>query len=277
MRTFATGCFFQLALAWALPFCVQSSAEQRKIGEEPLPIGVLTNLARGMLLTELAQRTGVKPQHQFTAMFGSNNVSCVKLSFDRPRGYFYFLFQNGELAAIQNRGWRVEFETNTYPGRPRQVPKARNPEAQMAKVLQGQDLSPNEIAEKVEEWSKNEIVASRGKEPMNILPAITATAPLFAPKRIRAENEAASLAEKFDPFKIKLGMTTNETQAVFGEPELRLIGLTNRVEHVYGAKLSPFAPSITPSVWVSVIFEDGKVTRIFSHDFFDKRLVNGVP
>jgi len=200
---------------------------------------------------------------------------CVKLSFERPRGRLYFLFRNGKLASIQQPP-KAEFVMATYRGKPWEKSKPIHPEEQMYKVIQGKDLSPGEIVDQIEEWSKNETLASRGKEPMNILPIVIATAPLFEPKIVRAESEAASLAEKFDPFKIKLGMTTNETQAVFGEPELRIAGLTNRVEHVYGSKLSPFAPGITPSVWVSVIFQDGEVTRVFSHDFFDKRLVNGV-
>jgi hypothetical protein len=241
-----------------------------------LTVEVLTNLTRGISLVDLAAKTGIAPQHQFAAKLGTNDFLCVKLSFESPRGYFYFLFRDGSLTAVLNRPWRVEFETNTYRGKPWQIPKARDPEAQLMKTVQGLDLSPGEIFEKFQEWSKNEIVAAKGKEPGNILPAFIITERLSKPKRIAAEREAASLAEQFDAFKIKLGASTNELKLVLGDPVRTINNGSNCLVQIYGAKLPPNVPAVTPSVWISVLLCDGKVIRIFSHDFFDKRLVNGI-
>ena len=239
---------------------------------------VLTNLNRGISLSELRAQTGCEPQHQFTARFETNDATCVELSIERPRGRLYFLFLNGKLASIQQPP-KAEIEMATYRGKPWEKTKPIHPEEQMFKIIHGEDLSADEIVELIRLWAWQDAERARGEEP-NVLPVYVILAPLFlarAPDRAAAVREAASLAEQFDPFKIKLGMTTNETQAVFGEPELRIKRMGNCMEHVYGSKLSPFAPAVTPSVWVSVVFQDGRVTRIFSHDFFDKRLVNGVP
>jgi len=269
-----------LALATGLPLCVVSLSGQSETEQGRLAVSILTNLQRGISLGELIAKTGIKPQHQFTARLGTNDVSCVKIPFEHPRGSLCFVFRDGALRAIQDLP-RVDFETNGYYGtKPRTGPKAVDPEERLSKVVEGRDMSPAEIVEKLEQWLRNEAVASKGKEPMNILPAFIITSPFWlakTPSIIRAKSDAERLADKFEPCRIKLGMTTNETQAAFGEPEARISGMSNSLVHVYGSKLSPFAPAVTPSVWISVVFSDGKVTRIFSHDFFDKRLVNGVP
>src|SRR5688572_28865965 len=64
---------------------------------------VLTNLNRGISLEELKATTGCKPQPQFTARLGTNEVSCVKLWFVDRSWSFYFYFTNGNLAAIKDR------------------------------------------------------------------------------------------------------------------------------------------------------------------------------
>ena len=240
--------------------------------------GVLTNLNRGISLEELEARTGCKAQPQFTARLETNEVSCVRLSFVDWSRPFYFYFTNRILAAIKDLP-ETEYETTRYfGGTPCVSPKPVDSETKLAKVVNAPDLTTPDLINRIEQWQQARSMP-RG-ESLNLLPVYLISLP-FEPWRLakmrRAEKEAASLAERFDPGKISLGMTTNDTQAIFGEPELCIKGLSNRVEHVYGSKLSAFAPATTPSVWLSVVFQDGQATRIFSHDFFDKRLVQGVP
>ena len=239
---------------------------------------VLTNLNRGISLEELKVRTGCKPQPQFTARLGTNEASCVKLSFVDRSWSFYFYFTNGNLAAIKDPP-KTEYETKRYwRGTPWLTPKPVDSETRLARVINAPDLATSDLINRIGEWEQARSMPRR--QSLNMLPVYVIMLPfepLRLPKVRRAKTETASLAERFDPGKIRLGMTTNETQAIFGEPDLRIKGLSNRWEHVYGSKLSPFAPATTPSVWVSAVFPDGEATRIFSHDFFDKRLVNGVP
>jgi len=238
-------------------------------------VGILTNLARGISLEGLISETGISPLHQFMARIGTNDFSCVRMSFERPRGSFYFLFRNGQLTTIQDLP-RVDFETRTYNGKPWRVPKPVDPEVRMIAVIQAQDLSPVEIVERLQQWTRAEAVASKGKEPLNILPAFILTAPLFlakAPSRLSGETEAARLTEKFDPFKIKLGMTADEVRSIVDDPILTVKTNSNCELRVYGSELPASLSVHIPPVWVSVMFCDNEVTSVFSHDFFDKRLL----
>lgn len=243
-----------------------------------IPVGVLTNLPRGISLNGLTVKTGVRPQHQFSARKGTNELLCVKLLFHHPRGSLYFVFQNGSLTKVTEPP-RVEFETFGFYGKtPRTRPKMIDPEEKMNSVLLSHDLSPSEIMERLEQWSQNEKVASKGQEP-NVLPAFIITAPLRLaeiPSVMHANDEARKLAATFDALKIKVGMTTNETVVLFGEPTRIVPSNTNCILHVYGSRLPAKASVHNPPSWVIVIFCNGESTRVFSHDFNDQRLLEGL-
>ena len=257
--------------------CASSKSQQDQAGLRQMPVSVLTNLQRGISLDHLTELTGIQPQHQFTTKDGANEVSCIKLSFERPRGFFYFVFQDNKLLAIKERP-AVEYETKTHNGKPWQVPKPVDAEARMTKVIQGRDLSHDEIIKKLEEWAMNEAVASTGKEPLNILPAFIITSPLMlakSPAIARANSKAEQLAERFDALKVELGFSPDETKRLFGDPVRRVAAGTNAVICVYGSDLPPDASVHNPTVWVSVEYREGKAVRVFSHDFFDKSLLTG--
>lgn len=256
----------------ALTSCVSPKGGCLESQTGQLPISVLTNLPRRISLDQLKNRTGIKPQHQFTARLETNDVLCVSLSFEHPRGYLHFLFRNGGLASIQSVP-TVEFVLKTNHGIRVRVPLPVHPEAHMTKVIHGNDLSPDEIAKKIEQWSRGEAQRAKGSEPMNILPAVILSAPVSLaqwPARARARREAEKLAGKFDPFKIALGMTADEAKARFGDPDHRHVVSSDCEWRCYGSDLSGLLPVHVSPVWVSVVFCDGKVTRVFSHDFFHK-------
>lgn len=257
--------------------CVSSKSEQNKTEPRQLSVSVLTNLQRGISLTQLTEITGIKPQHQFTVQDGTSAVTCIKLAFVKPRGFLYFIFQDDKLFAIKERP-AVEFETKTHNGKPWQVPKPVDAEVRMTKVKQGRDLTPADIKRQLEQWAKNEAVASKGKEPLNILPAFIITSPLMlvkSPAIAHANSKADDLSERFDAIKIQLGFSPEKTQEVFGDPVRRISAGTNGVVCVYGSDLPPDASVHNPAVWVSVVYREGKAVRVFSHDFFDKSLLTG--
>jgi hypothetical protein len=263
----------ELAALSLLLSCAPLLAGGSETNLSRLSIQVLANLPREISLAQLSVAIGIKPRHQFTARVGTADVVCVSVTLERPKASLYFVFGNDKLEAIQEPP-KFEFEVRTYEGKPWQVPKPVESEGRMRKVLQGEHLSPRDIEERVNRWLAAEAAASNRREPLNILPAFVIVAPLLrsqAPASLRSEREAQRLARMYDPFQIKLGMTADEVQAVFGKPATRAAD-SNSTVHVYGAALPRNISIEFPPIWLSVVFCDGKAVRVFSHDFFDKRL-----
>ena len=235
---------------------------------------IVTNVPLGISLEELARRTGIKPTHLVSARVETNSFLAVSLSFSQPSGTLNFLFENEKLRAIQDRP-KVEFETKTHRGKPWKVPKAFDSEDRFNQIANAPNLTPLEIESRFQQWAKNQNAATQGSE-LNILPAariVAATSPTAKTAQLHAETQAAELAEKYNPFKIALGMTPSEVKALFGTPALQQ-NLSNGSQlHVYGEQLSGLVPAHIPYVWVSIVFCEGIVTRVFSHDLFDKRLI----
>jgi len=154
---------YGMALLIAMGCCGCALATGSETKGVWLTPSALTNLNRGISLAELKIQTGCEPQHQFTARLGSNDVSCVKLSFEPPRGRLYFLFRNGKLASIQQPP-KAEFVMATYRGKPWEKPKPIHPEEQMHKVIQGKDLSADEIVERIRLLASHETQRARGEE-----------------------------------------------------------------------------------------------------------------
>jgi len=265
---------WRLGMAFLITACCGCASSTRSDNNT----SALTNLGRGISLADLSAKTGAQPQHQFAAQLGTNELLCVKLLFQHPRGRLYFVFQNGRLAAVHDPP-RVESETYGYFGKtPRTRPNRVDPEDKMNTVLLSPDLSHSEIGERLEQWSRNEAVASKGQEP-NVLPAFIIIAPLWlanTPSIMRANDEARKLTAKLDAFKIKLGMKTNETMALFGEPTQIALPSTNCILHIYGSRFPAKASGHHSPNWVTVRFCDGEATRVFSHDFIDQRLIEGL-
>ena len=247
-------------------------------------IGIITNLSPGLSLEEVQKRLAAKLQHEFTAGIESNQFLCVLMRNTQSSApaFFYLLFRNGGLSGILEEPQPV-FERKTYRGKPASVPKPVDPEEELGAVLKQPFLRAAEIKQRMEAWAAAAEAASSGKEPGNIRPAFALAAPLVAAKAptvAKARKEAASLIEKYDPFKIKIGMSPAEVQSLFGLPN-NSERKADQVLEVYGARLPPAAtlpvasseppPTEVGSVFVAVVFQNGKVTRVFSHDFFDKR------
>lgn len=235
-------------------------------------------------MEEVQKRLVVKLQHEFTATIESNQFLCVRLDDPNNSAFFYLLFRNGGLNGILDERKPV-FERKTFRGKPASVPKPVDSEEEMAAVLKQAFLTPMEIKQDMEARAAAAEAAKAGQEPGNLLPAVIVTSPFFAAKApavAKARKEAARLIEKYDPFKIRIGMSLAEVESLFGEPRYSRRE-ADQVMEVYGAKLPPDAtlpvatkeppPTEVDSVYVAVVFQDGKVIRVFSHHFFDKRLL----
>ncbi len=257
-----------LIVACFLTAIHSSIAETKFVQTNHVSLSAFSNMRRGISVNEVQQLLKSPGEHQFTALHENLEYLCRYFLFDEPRVSFYLIFTNNHLKAVVDRP-KTEFDRVPYKGSFREIPKPVDSENQMQSVLTANDLSKTEIEDRM----RNAI--PKGKESLNILPAFIILAPLFALKAGEINQDYRrnkQFAEKFDPLKVKLGSSPKDLEAVFGTPFRTKEISPGEWVQIYG---SDVPLRINPSArfsWVSAVFENGKVTRVFSHLLFDKRL-----
>ena len=228
-------------------------------------------------------------RHEFTASVYSNQFLCMELFDPQNCAGFYLLFRNGGFGGVLARRRAVFEKKINSRGVAVSSPKPVDGEEDLEAVLKQPFLTEAEIRDRVESWAAAKTEASVGLEPENIAPAVKLTRPLMSSKRAavsEARKEALRLIKKYDPFRIKIGMTREEVQTLLGPPSFSS-PKDGHVLEVYGTYLPGAAtlpvatddPPLTEidKVFRSVVFENEKATRVFSDHFVDKRLVPSPP
>lgn len=224
--------------------------------------GILS-LRKGFTRSEVEATLGGPGQFQFSARLATGDYFCVSYAFERHYVYYYFLFRGEVLEKIlAPPAFGVDLVP--YEDSYREIEKPCNAESRVEILLQSSELSSAELLVALN------TALSRRTEAFNVLPALIAASPALAKnaksRRLDYEKNAA-LAEQFDPAKTKLGDMEDGLVPRYGPP-LSLV--TNGVTHVYHFS-SNVDLNINPAYQfsgVSVVAEDGLVTRVFCHDFF---------
>ena len=109
-----------------------------------------------------------------------------------------------------------------------------------------------------------------------IAPVFAAMTPIWAPIAAELSARNASFARQYDPFKVRLGMSAEQVDRIYSPPHTTvLVPDSDREIRVYGKPCEQLEFSLHEEQlfsWVSVTLEAGQVTRVFTNDFFDKRL-----
>ena len=228
---------------------------------------VLLKVHGGISQEQLEIKLGAPARHEFTAVHESRTaVRCVSYYFPSFHLKYYFVFTNGgldklilpprfahELSASE-RGQRAEW-------------KSHDPQERMQVTLQAPPLNDAGIRASIENRYKPEKFdhALPGAVLAGIIGAPVALA------RGAVENASIkSLAQRFDPFRISLGISVAEANRLFGEPVLvEEFAAGSETRHYGSPKLGI---QLSP-LWLTVVFKDGKAVQVFSDDFFNYRKV----
>jgi len=226
----------------------------------------ILSLRKGISPNEVEMTFGGPGQHQFSARLATGDYFCVSYSFDRPYVYYYFLFRGDALEKILAPP-SFDVDLVPYKDRYREIQKPFNAEKRIETVLQSGELSPAELIVALS------TALSQKKETFNVLPALIAASPALAKNaeaRRLAYEKNAVLAKQFDPGQVKLGDTEDSLVPKYGPP---LTLATNGATHMYqfGSDVPLNINSAYRFSGVSVMTENGLVTRIFCHDFFGPR------
>jgi hypothetical protein len=254
-----------LLAAW-FPLCGCGRTEQEALlaGKvtQVQQAGILS-LRKGFTRNEVEVTLGGPGQFQFSARLATGDYLCVSYAFERHYVYYYFLFR-GEILEKILAPPAFGVDLVPYEDFPREIEKPCSAESRVSILLQTSELSPAELLVALNK------ALSRRTETFNVLPALIAAGPALAknakPRRLDYEKNAA-LAEQFDPAKTKLGDTEDGLVPRYGPP---LSLATNGATHVYqfGSKIELNINPAYQFSGVSVVAEDGLVTRVFCHDFF---------
>jgi hypothetical protein len=81
-------------------------------------------------------------------------------------------------------------------------------------------------------------------------------------------NRKLALVKQFDPSQIALGSALTLVESRLGKPHLT-DSLDGGREMRYYGNIEFGLSASRELMWLSVVYEDGKVIRVFSRDFFD--------
>jgi hypothetical protein len=230
---------------------------------------ILLTVERGVSQKQIETLLSVPARHEFTASREQKTLRCVSYYFASFHLEYYLVFTNDALEKIIQPP-RFEHELSPAERGQRAVWKSYAPEERMEVVLQVPDLDQHGILASIER-------RYRPKAFDNALPgAIIAGvigAPVALARGVVENREIRALAEKFDPHRVKLGMSVTEVDGMFGPPILSEKSEDGSETRYYGSTKLGVQ---NPMLWVSVMFNGEKVIRVFSDDFFNYRKVQAV-
>lgn len=213
-----------------------------------------------------------KPQENISSPPLVDDTEYLRLYylFKEPPVGFYLVFTNEHLQRIIQPP-KAELKRVPYKGTFREIPMQKATTNLIDEVLTARDLTREEISQLIRH------ALPRSSESLNALPAFMVAAPSFVKGWGEIESDYqtnAELAQKYDPMKVEVGDTVAEVEAAFGSCYRIVESSPGSEIHVFGG---PVNLRINPAYKfssVAVVFENGKVTQVLSHYFFDKQLLN---
>ncbi len=230
---------------------------------------VLLTLELGIPQGKLEALLGARARPEFTALRDQMNVRCVSYYFASYRLKYFFVFTNDAMVKIIQMP-RFEHELSTSERGKRPAWKSHDPEERMEVVLQAPNLGKDGIRASMEGRYKSD--GMDNALPGALIAGIIGQ-PVALAKNAVENQELRALADKFDPNRVTLGMTSSKVDELLGAPIFAEKSREALEMRYYGsARLG----AQNPLLWISVVFRDDKVTRVFSDDFFNYRKIENL-
>lgn len=238
-------------------------------------------LRPGTPLLEFGRIARSPGAHQFTVRAGNSRLQCLRAGFEKSYFSAYLVFRDGALVSVHDAApfeeriglpdkWVAGVTRHTY---------ARwdlGPIVEEIRQSENRSLTADQLTAAI---SQQAIQRKRAKPSLNILPAFIVLSPVIVPAAL-ARNAGGNArrrnwAQKYDPFKARLGMTSHESDKTLGAPQF-IVPQVDGMIRVYGPPDSLHVrdelikrKSGTHSYWIAVHIKDGKVVKILGNRFFD--------
>lgn len=242
---------------------------------------------------------GYQGRFQFLAEVDGHTYECVSFPFVEEYNYYHFVFRDDALNGIHNAYEFREYETEPFRGARREVEKTWEDEERLNKIIRADDIGIDGLATRLETFRK-ENEGAKGRGSLNLWPiaiASVAFLPAAAVGNVKRNNKEQSWLSDFDPRKIALGMSEEQVQRLMGNPTFR-IEVFDQLTLAFGPDETLLIRAAQEEIrleeaarfwsrpkdrilldhdkvhlWVAVVIEDGKVTRIFSDELFNYRVL----
>lgn len=229
-----------------------------------IQLETLNNLKHGSTLKKVEEILDGKGQFQFTTYKNGNIYKCVSFSFKKYYNCYYFLFKDDLLVSTMPM---IPYKTKLIPykGVKHEVRLPWDPEERVELVLN----SKNYLGKSLYESLQKRLSIKRYKS-FNFLPAFVITSPLWIFvlwNLLKDYEKNNNFKKKYDPFKIKLGMTIDNVKNNLGEP-INVIEYNGNKTFIYGSKQKLMVNPAVLYSWLAVVFKKGKVSSIYCNDFF---------
>ncbi len=250
--------------------CKSQTVQQRQ-ERVNVPNEALASLSHGISENDVEKILKARGNHQFTAILSNITVRCTAYYRSEVYGEFYLVFTNSYLASICEPP-PFKFQEIPYQGTVAVQRILGDPEDRIVKVLN----SPDIIGHKLKSLLKPRKRVKKSSDP-GLTAAYLLTKMLFTDKKREAQRkiEYERLLDLYDPFQIPLGAPLQDIESHLGKPHIIQTLGENREMRYYGSIKYGLLAS-RALMWLTVVFDDSKVVRVFSHDFVDHEKIKAL-
>ena len=253
-----------LAIASVMAVCLVAHAQKRPESSGPnVSPASLATLVRGMAQGQVEEHLSTRGHHQFTAALSNATVRCVSYYRNDVYGQYYLVFINDHLATVCAPP-PFEMRKEPYMDSWANYRVLGNPEDRVKAVLQAEDMLGPRLTE---------ALTPRPPAKQSVDPGLTAAylqsqATANKKRQEQRASEFADLRVQFDPYGVDIGSTVPFAEKRVGEAKIiEMLGPGREIRY-YGSPEYGRTGS-RELMWLSVVYEEGKAVRVFSHDFVD--------
>ena len=249
-------------LAAALLFAVVCASALA--AETPnVPPLALANLQHGLTQQQVEEQLKARGYHQFTAAVSNGVARCISYYRNDVYGHYYLVFTNDHLACICQPP-PFEMQSEPYQGTWANYSVLGDPETRLAAVFRAEDL----IGPKLTAALKPQTPPKGSVDPGLTAAFLLAQRSANAASQSARERKYRTLLKQYDPFEVAPGAALALVESRLGKPQMTEPLESGREIRYYGNVEFGLSAS-REQMWLAIVYEDGKVVRVYSHDFVD--------
>ena len=241
------------------------------------------SITNGTSLADVKMKLGPAVRHQFTSVQEGHTwtlIRCFLHTGDEESYTFYqLLFRDDAL--LKTIGWiQMEREVYPYQGTTATRSKAWDIEDSkyVRKAIEAPAVAPEQIRTKLKD-ARETMEAHKGE---GNIPRVVGYlfAHAFHAKTKKGYPVNEELRRRFDGCRVSIGMTTNEVQALYGDPLHTVVTKNGLTAQVYGDDryLGNAVDSFLLLPYLAVVFiPEGRVVAVYSDLFFCKDWYPNLP
>lgn len=244
--------------------CLEAAAQKPpQDGAPNVSPGALASLQHGLTQQQVEEQLQSRGYHQFTAAFSNGVARCLSYYRNDVYGHYYLVFTNDHLARVCQPP-PFDMRKEPYRGTWANYRVLGDPETRLAAVLRAEDM----IGPRLTAALKPQTPPKRSVDPGLTAAFLLAQKSAGAASKSERERKYHALVSQYDPFGVAIGAALPSVEGRLGKPHVTEPLVSGREIRYYGNIEFGLSAS-RELMWLAVVYEDGKVVRVYSHDFVD--------